>query len=160
MRFQHTSHYDAAPEQVREMLTDPAFREKVCARIKSPTHTVSVAGDENQLVVTVDQTQRVRKIPPFAAKLIGETVQILQVERWSSPLAADLELTIPGKPGQLRGLIALDLAGGGTDHRVDGELKVSVPLVGGKLEKLIADLLTMFLKAEHKVGQAWLAGER
>lgn len=160
MRFHHVSYYDASPEEVRAMLTDPVFREKVCVRIKSPHHSVSVSGDEGQVVVTVDQTQAVRKIPSFATKLVGETVQILQVERWTSPLAADLELTIPGKPGQLRGMIALDLAGDGTDQRVDGELKVSVPLVGGKLEKLIADLLTMFLKAENKVGQAWLAGER
>jgi hypothetical protein len=160
MRFQHTSTYDAPPAEVYAMLTDPVFREKVCTFIKSPAHKVTVAGSGEQLSVTIDQTQRVRKVPAFAAKLVGETIQILQVERWTSPVAADLDLTIPGKPGHLRGLIALDPSAAGTTQSVTGELKVGIPLVGGKLEGLIAGLLTMFMDAEQKVGQAWLAGER
>lgn len=156
MRFQHTSSYDAAPDEVYPMLLDPMFREKVCVRIKSVDHSVSVSGQ----TVSISQTQRVRKVPAFAAKLVGETITINQVETWTSPTTADLELTIPGKPGHLRGRIALTPSGEGTTYSVDGDLKVSIPLVGGKLEGLIEELLKLFLKREHETGQAWLAGER
>jgi len=160
MRFSHTSTYDAPPDEVYAMLTDPKFREKVCTFVKSPTHSVSAAASGEVVSVTIDQTQSVRKVPAFAAKLVGETIRIVQVERWTTPAAADLELTIPGKPGHLRGLIALDPSATGTIQTVTGELKVSIPLVGGKLEGLIEGLLKMFMRAEEKVGRAWLAGER
>ena len=61
----------------------------------------------------------------------------------------------------------------GTTHNVDMVLadgqyrfvpaeltvKVGIPLVGGKIEELIAGLLVKALNAEHKVGEKWLAGE-
>ena len=155
MRFQHTAAYDAPPAEVQAMLTDPAFREKVCVAVKSVDYSVDVEGS----TVTVHHTQRVRKVPAFAAKLVGETIQIHQVEQWSTG-EAKLELTIPGKPGHLLGTILLTPNGAGTTYRVDGELKVSIPLVGGKLEGLIEKLLKMFLTREGEVGQKWLAGER
>ncbi|HET7734694.1 MAG TPA: DUF2505 domain-containing protein [Nocardioidaceae bacterium] len=156
MRFQHSSRYDAPPTDVYAMLTDATFREEVCRAVKSVDSSVDVTGS----TVTIYQTQRVRKIPAFAAKLVGETIEIHQVERWTSPTQADLELTIPGKPGHLRATITLTPSGDGTDYRADGDLKVSVPLVGGKLESVIADLLELFLTREHQAGQAWLAGAR
>lgn len=155
MRFEHTSSYPAPPDEVYAMLTNAEFREKVCVAVKSVEHSVDVSGS----TVTISHTQRVRKIPAFAAKLVGETIQIHQVERWSSPVAADLELTIPHKPGHLRADVSLSPAGEGTTYRVTGELKVSIPFVGGKLEGLIEGLLKMFLKRENEVGQAWLTAE-
>jgi Protein of unknown function (DUF2505) len=160
MKFEHVNAYDAPSADVYTMLTDQAFREKVCAVVKSQDYTVKVDSSGEQVTVDVDQTQRVRKVPSFAAKLVGETVQIRQVERWTTPTAANLELTIPGKPGQLRGAIALQESGGRTTHSIRGDLKVSIPLVGGKLEGLIAGLLNMFMDAEQKVGTAWLDGDR
>jgi hypothetical protein len=35
---------------------------------------------------------------------------------------------------------------------------VHLPLIGGKVEGLIADMLRKALHAEHHVGQDWLAG--
>ena len=37
---------------------------------------------------------------------------------------------------------------------------MNIPLVGGKIEGLIADLLSKALRAEHQVGVDWLAGDR
>ena len=41
-----------------------------------------------------------------------------------------------------------------------GDIKVRIPLVGGKLEGLIGDMLERALKTEQRVGRAWLAGDR
>ena len=43
---------------------------------------------------------------------------------------------------------------------VSGDIKVKIPMIGGKLEGLIGDLLTSALEAEERVGRAWLAGKR
>jgi hypothetical protein len=46
----------------------------------------------------------------------------------------------------------------GTTETVNLTVKVNIPLVGGKIEGLIADLLSKALRTEHKVGVEWLAG--
>jgi hypothetical protein len=43
---------------------------------------------------------------------------------------------------------------------VAGDIKVKIPMLGGKLEGLIGDLLTKALLTEQRVGRAWLAGDR
>ena len=49
---------------------------------------------------------------------------------------------------------------GGTTETVNLSVKVNIPLVGGKIEGLVADMLGKALRAEHKVGVDWLAGDR
>jgi hypothetical protein len=41
-----------------------------------------------------------------------------------------------------------------------GEAKVKVPLIGGKLEALAANLFREGKEKEHAVGVAWLQGDR
>lgn len=42
MKSEHTSTYQAPSIEVYAMLTDPAFREKVCSYVKAPDFTVEV----------------------------------------------------------------------------------------------------------------------
>jgi len=158
MRFRHVNTYPATIEQVHEMLLDPAFREEVCRAVRAVEHTVSVDRSTTPATVRVAQTQLARKIPPMAQKLIGETVEIVQDEQWASADSARLEVGIPGKPGHLRGTIRLEQVDGEVRQLVEGDLKVAVPLVGGKLEGLIAQLLGKALTAEGQVGVSWLDG--
>ncbi|MGZ4427634.1 MAG: DUF2505 domain-containing protein [Nocardioidaceae bacterium] len=158
MRFSHTLTYDATPEQVHAMLADPAFRERVCAAMRTVRHEVSVTPDGAGMRVVVDQTQPAHGIPQFAKKFVGEEIQIVQTESWSDPAGADLEVAIPGKPGHLKGTVRLTGNGSSTTESVAGEIKVHIPLIGGKLEALIGNLLDAALRTEEKVGRAWLNG--
>ena len=56
------------------------------------------------------------------------------------------------------GTIELREPAGTTTETVDMEIKVSIPLVGGKIESLIADLLRKALRAENAVGRRYLTG--
>ena len=69
-----------------------------------------------------------------------------------------VEVVIPGKPGQMSGTVTLRESGGTTTETVDMEVRVGIPLVGGKLESLIADLLRKALRAENAVGRRHLEG--
>jgi hypothetical protein len=160
MKFAHDLTYDAPPAAVLEMLADPAFREKVCEAVQGRDRDVSITGAGAGMTVRVDQTQPARGIPSFATKFVGDQIQIIQHESWRTPTSATLELEIPGKPGAFAGTIALVAAGAGTTETVSGEVKVKVPLIGGRLESLVGDLLRSALKAENRVGRAWLAGDR
>ena len=161
MKFSHRMSYDAAPADVLAMLSDPAFREKVCVAIHSVRHDVSIDGAGNGMRVVVDQTQPAHGIPSVAQKFVGDEIRIVQRESWTSPKGADLTIEIPGKPGEVSGGISLDAEGAaGTAETVEGDVKVRIPMIGGKLEGLVRDMLVAALKTEERVGRAWLAGDR
>lgn len=160
MRFSHELTYDAAPDAVRDMLAQRAFREKVCAVQHASHSQVSVDGTPPGMTVVVDQTQPARGIPSFAMKFVGDEIRIVQREQWDDALGGSLTLEIPGKPGTFTGTVALAAAGAGTVETVVGDIAVSLPLIGGRLEGMIADLFRAALGAEHRVGRAWLAGDR
>ena len=50
--------------------------------------------------------------------------------------------------------------GSGSVLTYDLDVKASVPLIGGKLEKLVLELYIDGLAKEQAAGAAWLAGER
>ncbi|HEX6877729.1 MAG TPA: DUF2505 domain-containing protein [Nocardioidaceae bacterium] len=157
MRFEHTLRYDAPPEAVFAMLGEAVFREQVCEAQHTTEATAEVDGMDDTMTVTVDQRRPADGIPSFARKFVGDTIHIRQHEEWHSATDASLEVSVPGKPGHLKGSITLRPDGDGTIETVSGEIKVHIPLVGGKLEGLIAELLDHALRAEQRIGRIWLA---
>ncbi|MBF4162358.1 DUF2505 domain-containing protein [Nocardioides acrostichi] len=155
-RITHDLTYDAPAERVLAMLADPAFRERVCEAQHVLRHTVTVDGEGERFEVHIDQVQTAQGIPSFATKFVGSEINIVQHETWSGP-AADIEVTIPGKPGQMSGTAKVRESGGRTTETVDLTVKVSIPLVGGKIEGLVGDMLLKALKTENKVGREYLA---
>lgn len=153
----HHLEYDAPLADVAAMLADRAFREEVCAYQRVLRASVVIEVDGDARTVVVDQVQPAQGIPGFAKKFVGDEIVIVQREEWSSPDTADLHVTIPGKPGEMAGTITLVESGGTTTETVDVRIKVNIPLVGGRIEGLIADLLRKALKAEGVVGRDYLS---
>ena len=160
MRFHHELEYAASVADVATMLADPAFRKQVCEAQNSTDADVGVESTGAAMTVVIDQTRPSSDIPAFAQKLVGDRIRIVQREQWRDPVRADLEVTIPGKPGDLHGTVALTEDGDTTRETISGELAVRIPLLGAKLEKLISDLLHEALEVEQRVGRDWLAGRR
>ena len=87
------------------------------------------------------------------------TIDLVQREEWSSPTEARFEVSIPGKPGEMIGTARLVQSGPDAVETVSLDVRISIPLVGGKLEDLVAGLMRDAFRAENKVGLKWLAGE-
>jgi len=158
MRLTHTMTYDAALADVSAMLDDPAYRDDVIAAQGGTGGTFEISTDGDVTTAVVDQVQPATGLPSYATKLIGSEINIVQREEWTSAAYADLHVTIPGKPGQMVGSITLDEDGATTTETVEVEITVNIPLVGGKIEKLIADMLRKALRAEEKVARDYLSG--
>lgn len=159
MRFVHEMRYTATVDEVAAMLADPAFREEVCAHQQVLDSSVSVTGEGDTLTVVVEQVQEARGIPSYAQKFIGDRIAITQRETWRSATSADLDIVVPGKPARMTGTLTLLADGDETVETLAGELKVSVPLIGGRIEELMGDVVRLALDAEYAVGQRWLAGD-
>ncbi|MVQ50932.1 DUF2505 family protein [Nocardioides sp. MAH-18] len=157
MHFTHTMTYDASLAEVGAMLDDPAYRDRVIVAQKSIEGTATFEQVGDRVVVVVDVVQPADDIPGFARKFVGNRINVVQREEWTSADHADLHVTIPGRPGQMVGSIELTEAGGVTTETVDCEITVHIPLVGGKLERLIGDLLLKALRAEEQVARDYLS---
>ncbi|WP_370247214.1 DUF2505 domain-containing protein [Nocardioides sp.] len=155
MRLRHESRYAAAPAQVRAMLLDPAFRRRVGEAQDIVSGEVSVAGERIEL----DQLQRTDHLPAIAAKIAGATTRAVIVEDWQGDVAS-FSITTPGKPTSATGTRTLRPDGpAGTVVVIELDVVVKVPLIGGKLEALMAENITTGLRDEERVAAAWLSGE-
>jgi uncharacterized protein YndB with AHSA1/START domain len=160
MKFRHELSYDASPAEVFEMLADPAFREKVGGALDVVSAEISVERDGDGFRLTNDQVQRTEGLPSFAKKIAGDTTRVIQTEEWSSPTLGTLRIDAPGKPTSMAGTIELVPDGAGTVEVVELEIKARVPLVGGKLEGLMAEQVRDGMDTEREVGRAWLKGNK
>ena len=160
MLFRTELSYDAAPDAVLAMLTDPAFREKVCAaqHVVSCDVRIDLAGAGFTCVVTSEQNTA--GLPSIAKKFVGETTTAIITEDWKDGAGGTVEIKAPGKPTDVSGTIRLVEAGAGTTEVVELNVKAKVPLIGGKLEKVLVDSIQAGYDVEQRVGAAWLAGER
>lgn len=160
MRFQHTSTYAAPVDEVYAMLTDQAWREKVGTAQGVISSDVTITPEGEGCRVVIDQVQDTAGLPAIAKKIAGDTTRAVVTEVWASPTSGTIEIVAPGKPTKAVGTVALESDGTTTRHVIDLEVTVKVPLVGGKLEGLMADNIGRGLEVEEAVGAAWLEGER
>jgi hypothetical protein len=150
--------YDAPLADVAAMLADPAFREAVCVATRATRYDVRIDGKQGDpMDVVIEYAQPTEGIPSFAKKFVGGEVEIRQAETWTSLEHGDIHVTIPGKPGEMKGTAVLAEAGGVTTETVTLDITVKIPLVAGKIETLIGKILGSALRAENRTGVTWLA---
>jgi hypothetical protein len=164
-RVSHTMTYPGTTvDDVYAMLADAAYRKAVSDYQKAvdfscevtPTGNGPAAGPTK---VRLEQAYGTDRIPSFAQRMVGSEIRFVQEETWASPAGADIHVTIPGKPGDMAGTTSLTQSGADVVQQTDLDVKVSIPLVGGKVEDLIAGFLDKAFDAENKVGVKWLKGE-
>lgn len=160
MRFRKELVYDADAEDVFAMLSDPGFREKVARAQEAVSVDVRLTTSSGGFSLVTDLEQNTKHLPAIAKKITGDTTRAVLTEEWSSPSGGSISITAPGKPTTAQGTITLESDAIGTREVVELEVTVKVPLIGGKLEQLMADNIGSGYDVEHRVGQAWLDGEQ
>ncbi len=150
--------YDASVDAVTTMLFDPAFRDAVCDRQHVTRRTISIQAVGDGFHVSMDKWQPTQGVPSFAQKFVGEETNIIQKEIWTTPTLGDITIEIPGKPGVISGTAKVDDDGNGRAvETVTLDIEVGIPLIGGKVEGLLHDLIEKAMQREHEVGRDYLS---
>ncbi|MFC5998584.1 DUF2505 domain-containing protein [Quadrisphaera sp. GCM10027208] len=166
MRVDNEIRYPASPDEVAAMLADEAFQERKLVATHAVSHEIEITGDASgAFTVTTRRTLPTDDVPDVARRFVGPTIDVRQVEAWEAPDAdgartGTVEVQIAGAPVRLSGTLSLVPDGEGTVEVMTGELKASVPLVGGRLEQAAQPAFLAAIRKEQEVGTAWLAGER
>jgi hypothetical protein len=159
-RVSHTLDYpDATVHDVFAMFGDPAYRKAVADYQRVVDFDCRISRDGEGMDVRLEQAHSTDRIPGFAQKLVGHEIRFVQQEIWASPWSSDIHVTIPGRPGDMTGTETLTQSGDDVVQRIDLAVKVSMPIVGGKVEDLIAGFIDKAFGAENEVGVKWLAGQ-
>jgi hypothetical protein len=153
--------YDGADvEAVYGLLADEDFRTESCANQGATDYSVTVEVNGEGSTVTIIRTQAA-EMPDFVKKLTGSTVKVKQTEVWSAPDAsgtrtADVKVSIIGQPAEMIGTAKLFAREGGSDFTVDGDVKVSIPFIGKKIEPEVAKAIRASLREEVEYGMTKL----
>jgi hypothetical protein len=156
MKISETVDYPAAPEAVFAMLTDEQFQARKCVAATA----IEPVGEGVRIVTKRDLPTE--GLPDFAKSLIGAKLVITETYDWG-PAGADgsrfgeLDVEVAGAPVSLTARVGLVPNGAGSQMRIDGDLKASIPLLGGKVEKSAAPAVIDGIHQEGRTGRAWLA---
>jgi uncharacterized protein YndB with AHSA1/START domain len=155
--------YDADPEQVFAMLIDPEFQEAKCVATGSLEHEVDVSPDDDgSFVVISRRSMRTDLLPEFARAFVGSTVRLRETQRWQpagvdGTRAGSVLVEIEGLPVRFTGSMALTPENGGCHQPIEGDIKASIPLLGGRIEKAAEPAVLAAIRVEQRTGTEWLA---
>lgn len=154
MKMQVEHHYDAELEAVFTLISDAGFQERKYTTLGATNVSVEKnETDEGGCAVITTRTVVV-DLPGFAKKFLQPTQTATQNEVWSAAQADGSRVCTygvesKGVPGRISGRHTLRPAsGGGTDHSIEIEIKMSIPLVGGKIENFAGDTARVDLAAQ------------
>lgn len=163
MKFRKEIFFPGTVEQVRALLVDPEFRNAVAAESGSTAASTVVETTSRGTLLRTESRAPTDDLPGFARPFLGNELVIRQEEHWISDDRAELDVTVPGTPVSMKGTLTLvpatDASGSqGTSQVTEAELKVKVPLIGGKAETLMGKILGSLLKLQGRVGAERLSG--
>lgn len=147
--------FAAPPTDVYAMMTDQKYLEEVCQATESTTYDATVSGS-----TTV--TSRTFPAPEAVARFTGTNLTVSEETVWEdgSPeghRTGELRMTVKGQPVSMRGQVSIAPGGRGTVVQLSGDLKVSIPLLGKKIEQQTAPVVLAGFQTQQQVGDRWLA---
>ena len=160
LKFRKEIHFPGTVDQVRALLVDTDFRNAVAAEAGSSGAETTVEETSRGTLLRTESRAPADELPSFARPFLGDELVIRQEEHWVSEDRAELDVSVPGKPGGMKGTLTLTPSGDGTVQTTEAEIKVGIPLLGGRVETLLGKVLGNLLKLQGRVGADWLAGRR
>lgn len=153
MKFTETLVYPMPLDELEAMSLDPAFLRSRFARFTSGLD-VAVEGRTIRASGPLDM----RLVPPAARAFVSESTRVEFTETWSGEGGArTCSSTLKATGAPVSAALSSTFAdGGSTTRTVNGELKISVPFFGGKLEKEGVARAGLILKEEQRLAAAYL----
>jgi hypothetical protein len=160
VQFSAQISYDASPQAVFAMLTDTAFQDRKLAQTGSLEFSSKVVVSGDTAEITTHRTLPTDRVPEAFRSLVGGRLTVVQVETWKAAAGArrtgTVTLHVQGAPLRMTGTLLLTGTPEHTTEDVDAELKASVPLIGGRIERAIEPAVRAAIDVEQRIGREWL----
>ena len=161
-RLQFEQTFPGGADRVFDLLRDPEFIVAKAEATKAFDIKVEVDESGDGSTVITSTRSMPAEVPSYATAFVGEHLTITERQVWSAPAAdgsAEAKVTVDfHAPLTYTGTITLRASGAVTVLDNRGEFKASVPFVGGKVERVAAEMTEKYLAKEAEVAATWLAG--
>ena len=101
-----------------------------------------------------------KDLPPIVGKVMQGDLAIQRTETLrrtgQGAYGGDVDVAISGVPASATGTMRLADNGAGSDFEVHADVEVKVPLIGGKIEEIVAGQVRRLLEAETAFTVRWL----
>ena len=136
---------DAGVEAAWAGLTGPAWPAALGAALRDDSRLVRRDETADGGVVLVVSRRLPEGVPSALQRFLPGDGRVTQTDTWGPPVdgvrRGSWSVGWPGAPGRVAGETAVVPSGGGSRWTVDGAVEISVPLLGGRVEALLAPLL-------------------
>ena len=148
--------YPEPLERMREVLTDEHYLQDKLRAVGGPrAELVSRKQDERGVTVVLHQAVPEDALPSFLRSVLSGDLTIHRTETWTDS-GGSVYAVVDGAPGTVSGAMRLkpDPPGCVLDAQLTAE--VGLPLIGGKVEKVITDSVGRLMEAEYRFTLEWL----
>ncbi|AEG45150.1 DUF2505 domain-containing protein [Isoptericola variabilis] len=157
--------YPADVDAVAAMLADESSVRWRTARSTTggTLEAADVTGSlDSGFTVAVRRTMPVDTITGHVRHLVGDQVEVRQVEAYEPPsggrMVGTVAIEIVGAPVRITGTVRVEpLPDGGTRHVYDGDVHATVPLFANAVAEAAAAAARRTLEADADAARAWLA---
>lgn len=158
-RIEHRTTSTWPVQDVFTALVDESYlRDRLAVLGGTDARLVSYDAADGRTSYQLKQGVSAEHLPSVAKGLLGGDLVIHRAEVWTGAgTTGTVEVTINGVPGKLDGTLVLADHAGGSSLTLTGQVKVSIPLMGGKLETMIAEQVAKLLDKENEFTTEWLA---
>lgn len=157
-RIEHRATFAASAADVVAAQSDEAALRARLAEIGGTDAALEdYAADGDEVRCTLVQGVPADKLPSMARKFVSGDLMVRREHTWRG-CEGVIRAQVDGIPGEITGNVSVEPgADSGAQQVTRGEVTVRIPLVGGKLEALIAEQVTKLLEREAEFTTAWLA---
>jgi hypothetical protein len=142
--------FDADVETVSNLMTDPDFVVERCLGIGELSAECRAETDGD--AVTLDTTRVARQdLPAFLTRLVGEEQTLKVHEVWQTVgdgRKGRYTVRSTMAPIEIEGRFTLRPAGSGSVYTVEHRFHVPIPLIAGRIEKVLRRQITATVEAE------------
>lgn len=143
-------HYDANVDTVAALMTDPDFVVDRCLAIGELSAECHAESDGE--TVTLHTTRVARQdLPGFLTKLVGKEQTLTVHETWQADGAkrsGHYTVRSARAPIEIEGRFTLTPDGEGSLYKVEHRYRVPIPLIAGRIEKVLQRQITATVEAE------------
>jgi hypothetical protein len=155
-RLEIRHRYSATPDQLRQVMTDPEYLRAKLSAVGGPgAELVSRKQNGQDVVVVLRQGVPADALPSFVRSFLPGDLTIERTETWTDS-GGSVYAEVDGAPGTINGQMRLTPDGGGSVLSLRLEAQVPLPLVGGKVEKVITDSVGKLMETEYGFTERWL----
>lgn len=140
MKFDEVYRYDKDADTVMAMFADRAYFEKKYDETTISYEVLEHERTDDRFMIRCKLAMPMNApVPNFAKKFLGETMTVIQQDIWDlESRTGELKIEMHGAPIHISARMELKQGDAGGENHVHWDVQCRVPLVGGKIEKVIA----------------------